>query len=351
MMMIAALRDLQWRRRRFAIAIAGTALVFGMTLLMAGVSAGFDAEARATVRDLGADGWIVRSGAAGPFLGASPMSQDEATYLASLPGVDAAGPLLFTRKSVASGATEVDVDLFGGVAGSPGVPVADTGRQPTAPGEVMISSRLDGYAIGDTLRIAGSDVQVVGTVSNSTALAGTPNVFLTLGDAQRIGFAGLPVVSAVAVRGAPTVVPEGFEIASNDAAEADLLRAIAKARSSLTLISVLLWLVAASIIGAVVYLTALERQRDFAVFKATGVSTRSILGGMVLQAAILSVIAALVGSVIGMLIGPRFPMIVSLELRAHLLLPFVALLIGLVASAAGLRRVVATDPALAFGGP
>ena len=80
-------------------------------------------------------------------------------------------------------------------------------------------------------------------------------------------------------------------------------------------------------------------------------STRSILGGMVLQAAILSVVAALFGSVIGMLLGPRFPMIVSLELRAHLLLPFVALLIGLVASAAGLRRVVGTDPALAFGGP
>jgi putative ABC transport system permease protein len=100
-----------------------------------------------------------------------------------------------------------------------------------------------------------------------------------------------------------------------------------------------------------VYLSALERQRDFAVFKATGVATRSILGGMVLQAALLSVVAALIGSVIATLLGPRFPMIVSLQLRAHLLLPFLATAIGLLASLAGMRRVVAVDPALAFGGP
>jgi putative ABC transport system permease protein len=33
------------------------------------------------------------------------------------------------------------------------------------------------------------------------------------------------------------------------------------------------------------------------------------------------------------------------------LLPVVAIAIGLLASLAGLRRVVAIDPALAFGGP
>jgi putative ABC transport system permease protein len=158
-------------------------------------------------------------------------------------------------------------------------------------------------------------------------------------------------VSTVAITGAATTIPDGFEVMTDGEARADLLRAIAKAKSSLTLITVLLWLVAASIIGAVVYLSALERQRDFAVFKATGVSTRSILAGMVLQAALLSIVAALMGSVIGTVIGPRFPMIVALELRAHLLLPFVAVGIGTVASAAGLRRVVAVDPAMAFGGP
>jgi putative ABC transport system permease protein len=191
----------------------------------------------------------------------------------------------------------------------------------------------------------------VGIVHGSTALAGTPNVFLTIAGVQQIGYAGQPVASAVAVRGTPTLVPDAYVVLDSGAARGDLLRAIAKAKTSISLVSMLLWIVAASIIGAVVYLSALERQRDFAVFKATGVATRSILAGLALQAAVLSLLAAAMGSIVGTALGPMFPMIVSIELRAHLLLPLLALAIGAIASIAGLRRVVTTDPALAFGGP
>jgi hypothetical protein len=44
-------------------------------------------------------------------------------------------------------------------------------------------------------------------------------------------------------------------------------------------------------------------------------------------------------------------MIVVVPLRAYLALPVIAIAIGLLASVAGLRRAVAVDPALAFGGP
>jgi putative ABC transport system permease protein len=44
-------------------------------------------------------------------------------------------------------------------------------------------------------------------------------------------------------------------------------------------------------------------------------------------------------------------MIVSVPAGAYLALPVAAILIGLLASVAGLRRVMAVDPALAFGGP
>jgi putative ABC transport system permease protein len=346
-MLVAALRDLQWRRRRVIVAVIGTALVFGLTLVMTGVSNGFSAETSSTVDDLGADSWLVREGAAGPFLGASAMSTTEASYLSALPGIDAAAPVVFTRKSMDG----IDVNLFGGLPGKPGMPTADSGRQPSAPGEVLVSSRLPGYDVGDTIVVSGVDLTVVGEVKGSSALAGTPNLFLSLEDAQRVGFGGLPVVTAIAVSGNPTQLPEGFITVGNDVAREDLLRAIAKATSSLTLITALLWLVAASIIGAVVYLTALERQRDFAVFKATGVQTRSILGGMVLQAAILAVGAAIAGSVIAVLLAPRFPMFVALEMRSFLTLPFVAVIIGTIASIGGMRRVATVDPALAFGGP
>jgi putative ABC transport system permease protein len=117
------------------------------------------------------------------------------------------------------------------------------------------------------------------------------------------------------------------------------------------MLSVLLWIVAALIVGSVIYLSALERTRDFAVLKAVGVSTRSVLAGLCLQAVIVAVFAAVLGGLLSLVLVPVFPMRVVVPTSAFLLLPVTAVLIGLLASAAGLRRAVSIDPALAFGGP
>ena len=44
-MLIAALRDMQWRKRRFAIAILSTSIIFAMTLVLTGLANGFRVEA------------------------------------------------------------------------------------------------------------------------------------------------------------------------------------------------------------------------------------------------------------------------------------------------------------------
>ena len=73
---LCALRDLQWRRRRVLIAAIGAALVFSITLVLAGVSHGFDVETNRTMDKFGADGWVVGSGASGPFIGQEPLPRD-----------------------------------------------------------------------------------------------------------------------------------------------------------------------------------------------------------------------------------------------------------------------------------
>lgn len=60
------LRDLQWRRRRFVIAVLATSLVFGMTLLMTGADVSLHNKGRRIVAALGADAWLVADGASGP---------------------------------------------------------------------------------------------------------------------------------------------------------------------------------------------------------------------------------------------------------------------------------------------
>ena len=64
-MLTAALRDLQFRRRRFAIATLGAALVFGLSVTLSGLAASFDREAERTIDLFGAEGWVIDTNAAG----------------------------------------------------------------------------------------------------------------------------------------------------------------------------------------------------------------------------------------------------------------------------------------------
>src|SRR5258707_1051991 len=75
-MWLIAFRDLQWRRRRFLIAIAATSLVFAMTLLLTGVSTSLHDQDRRIVTAFGADSWLVEAGASGPFTASRPQAAD-----------------------------------------------------------------------------------------------------------------------------------------------------------------------------------------------------------------------------------------------------------------------------------
>src|SRR4029078_11571402 len=58
-MLKAALRDLQWRGKRFVIAMVGVSLVFAMGLIMTGLTASFSIETNRTLESIGAERWAV----------------------------------------------------------------------------------------------------------------------------------------------------------------------------------------------------------------------------------------------------------------------------------------------------
>ena len=169
--------------------------------------------------------------------------------------------------------------------------------------------------------------------------------------AQQAVFSGQPLISSIGLHGPPAQVPAGYRAVDRNGAAEDLLRPLKPAYEAIRVIAVLLWIVAALIVGSVIYLSALERTRDFAVFKAIGASTGAVLSGLVLQAILVAVIAAALGALLSVALAPLFTMRVAIPLLAYLLLPVIAVVIGVLASAAGLRRAVTVDPALAFGGP
>ncbi len=119
-MLLAALRDLQWRRKRFAITVIGTALVFSMGLLMSGLSNAFTVEVDRTLQQSGGDRWVAPTGAAGPFSAGISIPLDGFDAAAGAAGVERADPVLFTRTVADVAGKGIDINLFGVVPGGLG---------------------------------------------------------------------------------------------------------------------------------------------------------------------------------------------------------------------------------------
>ncbi len=347
-MLVAALRDLQWRRRRFLIAVLGTALVFSMTLVLAGLSASFVNEVDRTIKTTGADEWAIATGATGPFNSSAVLPAGTLAAARRLPGVTAADPFVAIGATI-PGDTPKHVTMIGAVPGGVGSPKVDDGRAPRQPGEIAVGSRL-GKDIGDTVQMGDKTLRVVGTVDGSGLYGGMPNVFLTLQDVQGLTFGGAPLFTSIALRGNPRGNIDGARLVTLTQTKKDLLQSLGSGRQTINFVGVLLALVAACIVGSVIYLSALERVRDFAVFKATGTGTPALLGGLAVQAVIVSLVAALIGALLALVLAPIFPMPAEIPTVAFLVLPVVAVIVGGLASLAGLRRAITVSPALAFGG-
>src|SRR6201995_3878559 len=138
-MLFAALRDMRWRMRRLVIAVVSTGLIFAMTLVLTGLSNGFHVEAQRTVDSIGVDTFLIKAGAAGPFLGATPFAEAELAQVANAPGVLAAAPLACAPSTVKDGSSARNVTAFGAPADGLGMPRVSEGRAPSTPDEVAVS--------------------------------------------------------------------------------------------------------------------------------------------------------------------------------------------------------------------
>jgi putative ABC transport system permease protein len=347
-MWLVGVRDLQFRRRRFLIAVVATSVVFSMTVLMSGLSNGLDAEVDRIVASFGADSWVVARGASGPFTASKFLSSDDVVKVRGAPGVRAAAPMLVARATIDRDPVK-DVNLIGYQPGGVGSPAITEGRAAKRVGEVVVDSHLDAR-VGDTLPLSGRTQKIVGITDDLRYNFGVNTVFMPLRAAQQLAFSGQPLASAVVVRGRPTGGLDGLTVLTNAQVASDLRRPAKSGKSTIDIINVLLWFVAAGIIASIVYLTALERTRDFAVLKATGTSNGTLFGALLLQSIALSAAAALVAVVIALLLAPLFPFRMSIDASSYVLLAIIAVVVGTLASLAGLRRAVGVDPALAFGG-
>ena len=345
-MWLVSVRDLQFRARRFVIAVIVTSLVFGIALAIDGMRRSVQSETPAIVALFGADRWVVAQGATGPFTTTRVLGATAADAVRRQPGVKRADPVVLSRTVIANPAK--DANLVGHVLGGLGSPPISEGRSAQKSGEAVLSSGVS-IDVGARILVGGKAFRVVGKTPNGRYYFGVPTVFVSLRDAQEIVFKGQPLVMGIAVKGTTRALA-GTTTVTNSQVVSDLNRPLAGGVQSIVVMAVLMWLIAAGIIGLIVYLSAIERMRDFAVFKATGAPSRVIVGGLMLQAVIVSLVAAVVGVGVSKLVGLGLPFPSELGAAGILQLFAISVVVGVLASLAGVRRALTTDPAVAFGG-
>lgn len=332
---LATARDLQWRWRRFVLAVFAVALVFAITLLASGFGESFKVESRRLAARVDAEGYVLREGATGPFTSPKPFAMDIVADVASTKGVESVTPVIALLQP--------DVYLLAYAA------LPKNAKAPVARAGYLVADTAFRGEEGEPLSIGLKDFTVGAVSSGRTVFGGVPIVEMHLTDAQAAIFGGQPIVTALAVDGTPDDLPVGYVYVTRAQAEADFLRPIAPVRLTVRILSVMLWLVAAAIVGTLVYISTLERTRDLAVYKATGSSTNDLLGVLMAQAILLSLLASIFAIGLAYLSAPLFPRPIYFPARLLVILPTIGVAVGVLSSIAGIRRALRVDPALAMG--
>jgi len=349
-MLAVTFADLRYRARQFLIAVIGVGLVLAVALAITGLADGFHAEVQNFVNSVGASNWVMSKAAEGRVTPFAAFPSSDVAAVAREPGVRQASPLVFAASQVLhtqGSTTPLTVNLVGIAPGGLGAPHVVSGHGITGPGQAVVDSKVT-TRLGSMVRAGGREFTVVGVVNGATMLGGGPNVYMTAPDVDLVVTGGKPLVTAVLVDGTPAHVPDGLVVVPPSTVITDTMGQLKSAVSSINSSRWMMWIIAAVIVAAMLYVAALERKRDFAVLKALGSSSRTLFFSLVLEAVVVTLLAAVLAEVLASLLTPTFAQPIDITPDARLALPLVAIVVGAVASVAALRRVTTADPAAAF---
>lgn len=337
-MLMLVWRDLQYRKWRVLSVTLLMAVVLTLLFLMTGLVGQFRAEPGLATHGVAGDRvWILPEGTGGPFTSAQAIP---ASTFADADGFE---PILVGRGFAESN----QVMVIGRNYADRSHPNLSSGRYPAAPGEAVADDTL-GVAIGDTIELGDGTVNVVGTASDATVFAGVPLLFVTLQEAQDKLASSEPVAIGALSDQMPQTLPSGLHAMTTDQVAADTLIPLEGAISSVGLTRALLWLVTALVIAAVIYITAIERTRDFAVLKAVGGRGRDLGVSLLLQGIVMTLLATGLAAIIQTIVAPVFPLTIRVPSSAWWQLPLTAVIIATIAGLGGVRKIMATSPAEAF---
>jgi len=344
------LADLRYRYRQFLIAVVGAGVVLAMAILMAGLADGFRVEINRTVGAVHADRWVVSHKSNGRLTAVATFAQGNVATVRKEKSVARADGVIVLPQEVARvNGKSVSVNVMAMPINGIGSPTADTGKGISKSGEVVADPHV-GVKPGGDFTLGAAKFHVVGLVKDRTLDGGMPLIYMTLRDAQKVAFGGQPLVTAIATKGVPSTAPPGLDVLSNERVEHQTLQTLASAVASIRNSRTLMWVVATIIVAALIYVSALQRVRDFAVLKALGSTSAVLFMSLCIQAVTVTLIAAGFAAVACNFMKGVFNQPVVIPESAFVTLPIVAVAVGLLSSLVALRTATGADPVAAFGG-
>jgi putative ABC transport system permease protein len=261
---------------------------------------------------------------------AGPLSDSLVARVAAVDGVARA-----EGQVVSTGALVVDGDYLGSQGGAPSLVVSSSpdpvgvtkvvdGSIPDAPGEVAVDEDMadrEDLTVGQKVQLATKvglrPVTISGVFHIEAAIGGATIVVVTLADAQRwfdregevsvINAAAYEGISAATLaRRVQAVVPDGVRVQTgleNAREQSDQVGdAIGTFLTPLLLgLAAVAVLVGAFIIFNVFSITVAQRTRELAMLRTIGASRRQLLQGVLGEALVIAIVAALLGLFCGFL--------------------------------------------------
>ncbi|GAA1480839.1 ABC transporter permease [Gordonia sinesedis] len=352
--MYVALRDLRRARGRFALIALVVVMVALLVTFLSGLTAGLAHQNISAVQQLpGTSVAFADTGAAPSFDESSLTATQVEDWVRAEPSATPVGIARQRIESVTPGAAPLPVALIGVGGGNEAGGAGDATPSGTVDLSAAAAADLN-ISAGGSVRI-GDRTFTVRNVVGDDWYAHSPVVYVSLDDWQALTPTG---GAATVVTFTPEAGTDTQRLARDTQTTVlsapDALTAMPSYQAengSLTLMTVLLFVISALVIGAFFTVWTVQRVPDVAVLKALGASTSSLVRDALGQASVVLVVGTLIGMGVAALAGGLIGAIPFVVSASTTLLPAAAIIgLGLLGACLALRFLITTDPLTALGG-
>ncbi len=395
-----ARKDIQYNLGRFTLATVGVGMLLMVVMGMGGIYRGIIEDATLLIDRVGADLWIVQRNTRGPFAEVSRVPTNLVHRALAVPGVRTAREFVYHTIQREQNGKALRISVLGlswptdkgeWLPLSAGRPLAQNHYE-------MIADETLKLVLGEKIKLGKEVYTVVGTTKNMISSSGDGIAFFTVADAQAIQFdipgestrleraarygrgersdiglnqpslldnaektsaelptLPLPQISAVMVTISPAAdidqvakIISGWgdvSIYTSDGQRELLLKGtVEKVRRQIGLFRMLLTIIAAIIMGLILYTMTLDKIHSIALLKLIGAPNYVILGLILQQALILGALGLIVAYGVGSKVFPLFPRRVILAQSDLIQLALIVLGISVAASFLGIWKALKVSP-------